>query len=100
VSDHITSVRLGLKKRNPLDMTMPGVLKPMLIYVETIDYVNELDQPERTAFVILSMTDEKTAWATAEVERVVYKAAEDIMSRCQHYQHWSDHGGSNCTEDI
>lgn len=104
VADHITSIRLGIKKINTIDQTMPGRMPPMLIFIQTFDNFNhdDPDNPIRTAVVVLSMRNDKTGWAIQEIENEVYQmdAIRDIMDRCQYHAYWSDHGGSFPTEEV
>ncbi len=67
VSDHITSIKLGIKKHMTIDEQMPGAKPKMMIFVQTFDHYTKDSGPTRTAFVVISMRDDKTGWGVQEV---------------------------------
>ncbi len=101
VSDHITSVMMGMKKRMTMDESAAQALEPLMIFVQTIDH--ELhNNVHRTAFVVISMRSDKTGWGITEVEELIFSQpeCEKIIQRCKHLQNWSDHGGSFPSEEV
>ena len=103
VSDHIASLKLGTKHRMTADQSMAGNRPPLMIFVQEFRYQDAADkQPRRTAFVVLSLTDDKSGWGIQEVEKQVYGSTRgrEIMEHCICHRHWSDHGGSFPSEEV
>ena len=95
-------MKLGTKRRNTADGTLSVKMPPLLIFVQVFTYQDANGRPKRTTFVVLSLTNDKTGWGIAEVEKLVYESPKgiNIMKHCKHHQHWSDHGGSFPSEEV
>ena len=103
VSDHITSIKLGLKKRMTMEESAAGSIQPLMIFIQTIDHEkHDANDTHRTAFVVISMRDDKTGWGISEVEDLISKDDEfdRIIKKCRHLAHWNDHGGSFPGEEV
>lgn len=103
VSDHITSVKLGLKKRMTMEESAAGAIQPLMIFIQTIDHEkHDANDTHRAAFVVISMRDDKTGWGISEVEDLISKDDEfdRIIKKCRYLSHWNDHGGSFPGEEV
>ena len=103
VSDHITSVKLGFKKRMTMEESAAGSIQPLMIFIQTIDHQKHDDNDtHRTAFVVISMRDDKTGWGVSEVEDLISRHGDfdRIIKKCRYLAHWNDHGGSFPGEEV
>ena len=64
-------MKLGLRRRNTADNTLAKNMPPLLIFVQVFFYKDEKGRERRTAFVVLSLTNDKTGWGTCEVMKKV-----------------------------
>ena len=64
-------MKLGLRRRNTADNTLSKNMPPLLIFVQVFFYKDEKGRERRTAFVVVSLTNDKTGWGTCEVMKRV-----------------------------